>query len=728
MGCLAPADFDSWAHTHSLDYRSDVNYRNQWGLGTINADRAYAHLELIRGDTHAPGTGVTLGFIDSGIDQTHPLFAGSTIDEVHLGRSDEIGDRFSHGTAVASVAAAPRIPRYTNAGHGVAWGADIAMFAIPTSGSGSPAYNPISLARLQTQDAGWAGIFRNALNWADGTRSVDFLNLSVGYEGIIDNYSETDLRARFGDTIAEMAQAGVADKTVLVWAAGNAHGDECTAGMDHCENGAINAVSVEILPGLVARIPELQGHTVSVVAVGENGQITDFSNRCGIAADWCLAAPGENILTAYFGPHEGQDAFQGLSTAKGTSFAAPMVTGGLAVMKHLFRDQLSNTDLLARLLDTAEDDGIYADSSVYGHGLLDLGAATSPVGVMGFTLGNRIENTGVPLQASQLQSGPAIGDGIALSLAGQEIAAFDALGAPFWFDLSDFSDIAAAPSMTVRLRDFLVPAPRIQGRPEPVTGFTFSDSGVRRTSKIERLRLGLLDASTGAREGHFALARHALALTYTGQSGLSATAFTTEGVFGQMPASGAALSWRPAGSPLALRAGWMGERESLLGSVAEGAFGSMAADAFFVGVEADKDISGWTVGANAEVGTVRTATRNGFVTAVSPLTTSTFALHASRALADEGTFRVSFSQPLRVEHGRASLTVPTGRTKAGDIVRSSIAASLVPSGRQIDIEAHWHQPLALGEWRLGAVWSHEPEHRATEDPEITLLSGWLYSF
>ena len=321
----------------------------------------------------------------------------------------------------------------------------------------------------------------------------------------------------------------------------------------------------------------------------------------------------------------------------------------------------------------------------------------------------------------------AFGDSFTQSLLGREIAAFDTLGAPFWFDLGDFTTTVKSPSVTAQLHDFLVPEPGSQSTQESGTGYTYGDRASHNPD-FARLRLGLLEVPAGAEEGHFALAEHALALTFAGQNGLSATVFTTEGIFGQTPTTGSVLSWRPADFALGLRAGWVGERETLLGSMAEGAFGTLAADAVFVGVEADADFAEWRVGANAEIGTVHPVTRSGLITGVSALTTSTFALHASRALADEGAFRISASQPLRIEHGRASFNVPAGRTKAGEIVRSSIAANLVPSGRQIDIAAQWHQPLTLGELRLGAVWVHEPDHRATADPEITFLSGWLYSF
>ena len=137
---------------------------------------------------------------------------------------------------------------------------------------------------------------------------------------------------------------------------------------------------MSLLAGLAARFPELKPQTVAVVAIGEDGEITDFSNRCGIAEDYCLAAPGEEVASAYFGPFRGRDGVRGTVPLRGTSLAAPMVTGGLALMKQLFRDQLSNPDLVARLMETADRSGVYADAAIYGQGLMDLGAATSPVG------------------------------------------------------------------------------------------------------------------------------------------------------------------------------------------------------------------------------------------------------------------------------------------------------------------------------------------------------------
>ena len=700
-----------------------MSFDKQWGLGAVNADWAYAHVELLKGQTAKPGAGVTIGFIDTGIDKDHPMFAGKTVNEVILVGTNETGDVFSHGTAVASLAAGLRAGTLASSANGVASGADIAMFAI-SAGPASGPYNPISLSGLSRVDAGWAHRINSVLNWRDGQRAVDFLNLSVGYAGIIDSYSEQDLRANFGTAIAAIAQTGRAEKTVLIWAAGNAHGRTCNpVNVAQCENGHVNAVSVEVFPGLVARIAELQGHSLAVVALkSSDSTIASFSNRCGIAADYCLAAPGEQMTHALYGPKDGIDGHRGTRVGRGTSYAAPMVAGGLAVMKQLFRAQLSNTALVTRLLTTAHNTGTYSDRNVYGQGKMDLGAATSPVGVLEVTLSTRTSGPGAALQTTGMRLGAAFGDGLQRSFAGREIVAFDRLGAPFWFNLGGFATAAAGPLTTTRLSDFMAPDSLAAG-----AGFAGGAFPMGYSAAFGQWRLGF-SARPAERASHLALADRTLNLTFAPQNGLSVAAFTTEGVFGQTPTSGATFSWRPTGSPLGLRAGWLGERKTLLGGAAQGAFGSLAAGTAFVGIEAETVLGGWRLGANAESGTVSPAARGGVIDAISSLRTSTFTLHASRPLANAGIVRVSISQPLRVEHGQASLTVPTGRTKAGDVVRSPVSARLAPSGRQIDVAVHWYQPLAIGELRLGAVATHQPGHRATAGPELTLLSGWRWIF
>lgn len=117
--------------------------------------------------------------------------------------------------------------------------------------------------------------------------------------------------------------------------------------------------------------PELQGKWLVVAASDENGRIADFSNGCGAARNWCLVAPGENLTVNPPG-QEGID---------GTSFAAPMVSGALAVLRSRFHDMpmeviqaillVSADPVGERVMDPEKPD------SVYGWGRLNLGEAVA---------------------------------------------------------------------------------------------------------------------------------------------------------------------------------------------------------------------------------------------------------------------------------------------------------------------------------------------------------------
>ncbi len=728
-------------------YRSSSEFSRQWGFSRTRADRAYAHMELALGSDFSAGKGVTIGVLDTGIDLSHPAFVTNANDpdkdrfvirdDRLLSGDPEDGSDFSHGTAVAGIAAGGRNVGLSGSTHGVAWNANIAAFAI-SLGSRGPnfMYEPSNLSALpqQTRD-GLNQLFSTPLSWRGPNQErVDILNLSFSLTGMIEGYSESTLRTTLGRAIQAMAQAGVSDKAILVWGASNSHGAACPSDSTAAEckpdaNGdlKVDATSPSVLAGLPAKISELRGHVIAVVSVGQNGAISSFSNRCGIAANWCLAAPGEDINLVYFGPGNDPNSspVRRYGVGSGTSYAAPMVSGGLALMKQLFRGQLSNTALVSRLLTTADKSGRYASRSIYGQGLMDLGAATAPVGQTTLTAGNRVGDPGGGLLTSNIELGNAFGDGLTQSLAGTEIAAFDSLGAPFWFDLGSFAVATDELSMAKRLKGFMAPTP---ARPE-VGGYRTAFAPPFAKASPDRWRLGLLETPAGLQGGHLGLAQYANTFTYAGWKDLAATAFSTEGLSWQAPTSGAVLSWQPSEAWAGLRAGWMMERESLLGSEAKGAFGSLSSDSAFIGFNADTSVDGWHLGANAEVGFATVKPRSGLITDVSPVATGAFAVHAARPFSGDRLLQLSVSQPLRVERGRATLSVPVGRTQDGDVMRQSVAADIAPTGRQIDVMAHWRQPWTpTGELRLGAVWTHDPGHRAAASSDLSLMVGWRSAF
>ena len=568
-------------------------------------------------------------------------------------------------------------------------------------------------------------------------QGVDILNMSLSVSGIIDYYSETELRDPMAALVGAAAQSGVEDKTILVWSAGNLGDTSCPESgsperRKSCVAGKVDGRSVVLTAGLPLRFPELRAHWIAVAATNGDGAIANFSNRCGSAARFCIAAPGAGIPVAYYGYHSDSGRVViGETTSSGTSFAAPTVAGGLAVMKQLFRGQLSSEALVARLFATANRDGRYDDESIYGQGLMDLGAATAPVGAMTVAGGASVAGGGANLRETALALGPAFGDGLAAALTGREIAAFDSLGAPFWFDLGGLVAVAPPPLLLARrLRALTAPAARGAASAPGWTALTF-DAGGAGTAGAGGPRMGLLGAGTDAPPaGHLALADGALAAAFDPGAGLAATAFTNRGAGDRPPVSGGALSWRAAGAPAGLTAGWLTESAELLGTGATGAFGRLAADTTFLGVDASLAVGPWAVSATGEIGAAAPRNRRGgLVAGLSPLTTSAFALDATRRLADGSSVRLTLAQPLRVEGGRATFSVPVGRTRGGAVQRRSVAAGLEPSGRQIDVTAQWRRPFAAGgDVALGVAWTHAPGHAAGAKPDLAVMAGWRLAF
>ena len=333
----------------------------------------------------------------------------------------------SHGTAVASTAAGKNL--------GVAPEATIIPVARELTPEGNRenhlAERTLRLWVATRPAAVLSGIDDDLASfYRDNYAKFDIINRSYGADlfdpNVISSAIGSELRwySRYlPKTLEAYFQTGTpdADKTILVYAAGNEGQRSSGLGAD-----------------LPYYIPELRGYSLSVVATEPaTGVIADYSNRCGrLPSDWngsrhgshyCLAAPG-TVRGLVPNPHRpGQgDVYEGIF---GTSLAAPVVSGALALMMEHFRGTRGNTAVVKRMLDTADRSGQYADLETYGAGHLDLEAALSPVGAL---------NAGQEARAlsrTTLHTPAAFGS-VTLRAANIEFAAFDKQDFPFWVPLS----------------------------------------------------------------------------------------------------------------------------------------------------------------------------------------------------------------------------------------------------------------------------------------------------
>ncbi len=311
---------------------STPEFYNQYGLGQIHADAAYAD--------GATGKGVTVAVIDTGVDPANAELT-TPLDDISPASTDVVGARDTpagvapHATWVADVIGA----EYNGFGTvGVAYQATILSIRADSIGSctsqtDSCSFDPEDLA---------TGI---SYAVAHGARVI---NLSVGGPGGLGTDFETALQ--------NAVQAGV----VVAIAAGNDGGH-------NPEYPAMYAVDSRYL-----------GSVLAVGATTSTGALASYSDAAGTAAAGYLVAPGDSILTDCGLPTNGVSTCYEVS---GTSFAAPHVAGALALLLQDFPN-LTGAQAVKILEQTADNTGIYADSTTYGFGLLDLQTAFQPIGTM----------------------------------------------------------------------------------------------------------------------------------------------------------------------------------------------------------------------------------------------------------------------------------------------------------------------------------------------------------
>ena len=173
--------------------------------------------------------------------------------------------------------------------------------------------------------------------------------------------------------IDSLSNAAKQNDAIFVWAAGNEYNFQSS--------------SLSAMPRV---IPELKGHFINVVAWDSQTQsLATFSNACGVTMNYCITAPGTDLQSS-------------ASNQKldGTSFAAPIVSAAVAVIREAF-PYMKSSEITNLLFTTARDLGAAGIDNIYGHGMLDMERATRPVGATTIPVS---ESTNIAMQHSRVSS------------------------------------------------------------------------------------------------------------------------------------------------------------------------------------------------------------------------------------------------------------------------------------------------------------------------------------
>ena len=458
------------------------------------------------------------------------------------------------------------------------------------------------------------------------------------------------------------------DRTIVVYAAGN---------------------EFEEWSGLGAEIPywepHVRGSQLSVMAVDHSGSHANYTNFCGpLPYDWdterwgrhfCLAAPG--TVNAADGGGRGFIAHE----IQGTSFAAPVVTGAIALLMEHFRGQLGNTEIVKRVVNTANNEGRYAQLEIYGAGLLDLEAALRPVGRTVTGTSSLYRDT----LFSVISAPPAMGNiGLRLAGSGVEVASLDSLGAPFWSSPEQFVHTVWHPTSAITA---------FAKSPDACCAVDWHNPSVEIPAFASPENFGGRDTHLGFTPGTIA--------GPVNENGLRLLVGKDRIGFEQAPVDG-------------FRWGVLADAESWQGGRASGAFGdqvrSMSA---WVGRSAQVELAqAWTLNASATLALGRPFFQSGVMLDVGTHAMSAWDIGVERGERGRGTWsRLSLSQPLRAELGKGTFTYLSG-LKDGERVYDHANFSLAPGGREVELALTHEAQIGWGRGviQVAHAWDarHEP--------------------
>lgn len=368
---------------------------------------------------------VVVAVVDTGIDLDHPdlddnIVVNASVTCAYFNCVAGGDDLAGHGTSVAGLIAAEDNEIGTV---GVAPQAKLLSVAAPDLLVGDVAvgYDYLNNKGVDVINNSYGSQFssvaatkgfQSGVQSEATTRSV--LTLNAGLTGV---------------SFLEEIQQAVSQHTILVWAAGNDSSDQPSveASLPYYFNGTVGDANLEGY--------DWSNNWVAAVFLNDNLSLNVFSNGCGIAQEYCLAAPGSVYTT---------DMGGGYSEHDGTSFAAPNVSGAIAVMLGAY-PHLQPETILQILFETATDLGDAGTDIVYGRGLVNLNAATNPTGNSAdwtVALAQNASFAASSFSATGFNFSTAFGD--AISSNNQNILFLDSYGKDYLTPISTFFGASAS--------------------------------------------------------------------------------------------------------------------------------------------------------------------------------------------------------------------------------------------------------------------------------------------
>lgn len=358
-----PLDDPAGWEAAAKSWRARQEFQDSPMLQTLNAEYAFA-LGLT-------GSGARIGMIDNGVFVGHPGLKGANIIGVRTTgvygattRKSRAGDPFDLNGAE------PPLP-YAKQGHGTQSAGQIVG---NRDGVGSMGFAPG--ATLYSARSFYLGVGDTSQDYYYNLTQIDNNIMAAAYDGLRKSGAQVILGewqiAPNGDALAEhrafqldpanptaMAMKRATDQgIVLVQAAGN-YGN-----------------SQPSLPALLPYLmPSMEAHFLTVVAAqDEQGTIATYSNYCGVARFYCVAAPDTASHSTSFERGTDGKFVPTYEFFGGTSEASADASGAMALLLQRY-PYLAPGAVRDVLLTTARQQGSERVNERTGWGLIDLKTA-----------------------------------------------------------------------------------------------------------------------------------------------------------------------------------------------------------------------------------------------------------------------------------------------------------------------------------------------------------------
>lgn len=351
----------NFKQTNSSNEVSDADLYNlyQWDIKKVTNNGKSFQLE-------SGNHNVVVGIIDSGVDVNHQdlvnnLLGGENFvsanfkgDNTETGDSDDINDRFGHGTMVAGTIAANGRTK------GVAPNIGFKSYRIFNK-DGQTNSSIVSAAIMKAADDG-----------------VNVINLSFGGYDLKGKCYWTDpktgIKYKMGNDMAEYSlykraiKYAIQKNVIVVTSAGN-DGLNCADKYmltDYLNK--INKADGLSYVGMTYENPGSIKGVINVSATGKDDKIASYSNYGSSFID--VAAPAGN-----YAPNKDISdlclvtTIGGYTLTQGTSIAAPKVSATAALI--LCKDKKRSKEVAKKIYKTCENIGGKDSGKYYGHGLVN---------------------------------------------------------------------------------------------------------------------------------------------------------------------------------------------------------------------------------------------------------------------------------------------------------------------------------------------------------------------